>query len=93
MVILSTQQIATLRKLHSDHDDCLDLLNVIELLQNKPILDGLMGVEEAANRWQLEQSTIKKYCQAGKIPAIKISNTWIIDRRANRPLRYQFLEV
>ena len=90
MIILTDNQMNLLRKMHSDNDACLDLLNVIDVLQNKPVLDGVMGVEEASQRWELEQSTIKKYCQRGRIPAVKISNTWIIDRRATRPTRYHF---
>lgn len=53
---------------------------------NNP-LHMIMGVAEASVLWDLEQSTIKKLCRAGKIESIKIGDTWIMRKDEKQPER------
>lgn len=50
------------------------------------ILKQIMGVTEAAERWGVDPSTIKKMCSSGRIPAIKIGETWIMSKDQERPM-------
>lgn len=50
-------------------------------------LKMIMGVAEASTLWHLEQSTIKKMCQSGKIESVKIGDTWIIRKDEKQPER------
>lgn len=50
-------------------------------------LHMIMGVAEASALWDLEQSTIKKMCQSGKIESVKIGDTWIIRKDEKQPER------
>lgn len=49
------------------------------------VLDQIMGVNEAAERWNLSPGTIKNYCAQGKILARKIEGRWIIDKNQPNP--------
>lgn len=49
-------------------------------------LKHIMGITEAADRWGIESSTIKKMCQRGELPAVKIGDTWIMRRDQERPV-------
>jgi len=44
-----------------------------------------MGVEEAAERWNLAPGYIKNLCNAGKVKAVKIGKTWILDKTQPNP--------
>lgn len=48
-------------------------------------LNAVMGVAEAADKWGLEHSTIKKMCQKGQIIARKVGDTWIMPADHDRP--------
>lgn len=48
-------------------------------------LDHIMGVEEAAERWSLAPGYIKNLCATGKVKAVKIGKTWVIDKRQPNP--------
>ena len=50
------------------------------------ILNRLMGLEEAAEFWGISVCTLKKYCVSGKVDAVKIGNTWILDKLQPKPL-------
>lgn len=50
-----------------------------ELIQQNP-LNSVMGVEEAAELWSLSPGYIKNLCAAGKVNAVKIGKTWVIDK-------------
>lgn len=47
------------------------------------VLESVIGVEEAAEKWGLSPGTVKNYCAEGRIIAKKIGKTWVID--ANQP--------
>lgn len=49
------------------------------------MLDNLIGVEKAAELWQLSPGYIKNLCAAGKLEAVKIGNTWVIDKSQPNP--------
>ena len=44
-----------------------------------------MGVEEAAERWQLSSGYIKNLCASNKVIARKIGKTWIILKNQPNP--------
>lgn len=48
-------------------------------------LDSVIGVEEAAELWNLAPGYIKNLCASGKVKAVKIGKTWIIDKNQGRP--------
>lgn len=48
-------------------------------------LENIMGVEEAAKRWGLESSTVKKMCQRGQLPSVRIGLVWILRKDQDRP--------
>lgn len=48
-------------------------------------LEQIMGVEEAAARWQLTPGHIKNLCNHGKLSAVKIGNVWVIDKNQTNP--------
>lgn len=45
----------------------------------------IMGVDEAAKVWGLSAGYIKNLCAAGKVEALKIGKTWVIDRKQENP--------
>lgn len=49
------------------------------------ILDQVIGVEEAAELWNLSPGYIKNLCAEGKVQAKKIGKTWIIARDQENP--------
>jgi hypothetical protein len=49
------------------------------------VLDQIMGVNEASERWGLKPGTIKNLCAARKILSRKIDNRWIIDKNQPNP--------
>lgn len=48
-------------------------------------LDHIMSVEQAAQRWKLHPSYVKNLCAQGKIRAVKLGKTWIIDKSQTHP--------
>ncbi|MBC6975099.1 MULTISPECIES: helix-turn-helix domain-containing protein [Bacillus] len=48
-------------------------------------LDEVMGVEEAAEKWDMPPGTIKNLCAAGEVKAKKIGNRWIISKKQQSP--------
>lgn len=50
-----------------------------ELVQLDP-LQMVIGVEEAAEMWNLSPGYVKNLCAVGKIKAVKIGKTWVIDK-------------
>jgi hypothetical protein len=48
-------------------------------------LEKIMGVDEAAELWQLSPGYIKNLCAAGKINCKKIGKTWVIDKTQPNP--------
>ena len=47
----------------------------------------VMGVNEAGKVWGLQPMYVKNLCAEGKVQAIKIGKTWIIDRNQTNPKR------
>lgn len=43
-------------------------------------LDHIMGIDDAAEKWNLSRSRVHKLCNEGKIPHKMISNAIILDR-------------
>lgn len=48
-------------------------------------LDHIMGVQEAAEIWGLSPGTIKNYCAEGRVKAVQIGKTWILDKNQQNP--------
>lgn len=48
-------------------------------------LTQIMGTEEAAERWQLSQDHIKRLCRDGKVIAVQIGKTWVLERDQPNP--------
>ena len=44
-------------------------------------LENLIGVEEASKILGFAPSTVKDKCAAGKLPAVKIGKTWVLDKK------------
>lgn len=44
------------------------------------IWDSYFNVIEAGRRLKVHPETVKRLCRQGDIPAIKIHNTWLINR-------------
>jgi excisionase family DNA binding protein len=45
-----------------------------------PVWDNYLNVIEASRRLGVHPETIKRFCRQGDLPAIKIHNTWLINR-------------
>jgi len=45
-----------------------------------PIWDHYFNVIEASRQLKVHPETVKRLCRQGDIPAIKIHNTWLINR-------------
>jgi excisionase family DNA binding protein len=43
-------------------------------------LDDYLTVIEAARRLGIHPDTVKRLCRQGDIPAVKLRNTWLVDR-------------
>jgi len=43
-------------------------------------LENYLMVIEAAKRLKIHPDTVKRLCRQGDIPAVKIRNTWLIDK-------------
>ncbi len=43
-------------------------------------LESYLNVIEAGRRLKVHPETVKRLCRQGDLPAIKIHNTWLIDR-------------
>ena len=43
-------------------------------------MDSYYNVIEASRRLKVHPETVKRLCRQGDLPAIKIHNTWLIDR-------------
>lgn len=52
--------------------------------KNNP-LENIMGVNEAAEMWGLAPGTIKNLCNEGKLKAVKIGKTWVLDKNQPNP--------
>lgn len=48
-------------------------------------LNQIMGVDEAAKLWGLAPGYIKNLCNKGKVDAVKIGKTWILDKNQPNP--------
>ena len=44
------------------------------------LLDNYFNVIEAGRRLRVHPETVKRLCRQGDLPAVKIHNTWLIDR-------------
>ena len=45
-----------------------------------PVWDNYLNVIEASRQLKVHPETVKRLCRQGDIPAIKIHNTWLINR-------------
>lgn len=48
-------------------------------------LTNIMGTVEAARLWGYEESSVKKMCQQGKLKAVRIGKTWVLDKNQPNP--------
>ncbi len=49
------------------------------------VLDHIMGVEEAGERWGLSSDHVKLLCREGKVEAKKIGKTWVLVKDQPNP--------
>jgi excisionase family DNA binding protein len=45
-----------------------------------PIWDNYLNVIEVGRRLKIHPETVKRLCRQGDLPAIKIHNTWLINK-------------
>ena len=45
-----------------------------------PIWDSYLNVIEASRHLKVHPETVKRLCRQGDLPAVKIHNTWLINR-------------
>jgi excisionase family DNA binding protein len=45
-----------------------------------PVLDNYLTIIEASHRLKVHPETVKRLCRQGNLPAIKIHNTWLINK-------------
>ncbi|MBE9512498.1 MAG: helix-turn-helix domain-containing protein [Chloroflexi bacterium] len=43
-------------------------------------LDNYFNVIEASHRLKVHPETVKRLCRQGDLPAVKLHNTWLINR-------------
>lgn len=53
--------------------------------EDSTLLQGIMGTEEAAEKWGLSNGYVKNLCNKGVIQARKIGPTWILDINTPNP--------
>lgn len=63
----------------------LDRTYLLGYYQQGNVLNNIIGVNEAAELWNLSPGTIKNYCASGRIKAKKIGQTWVIDKDQPNP--------
>ena len=44
------------------------------------VLDSYFNVMEAGRRLKVHPETVKRLCRQGDLPAVKVHNTWLIDK-------------
>ena len=42
-------------------------------------MNDLLSVPEAAERLGLKPAMVRRYCQSGDLPAVKVTGAWLID--------------
>jgi len=45
-----------------------------------PVWDNYLNVIEASRHLKVHPETVKRLCRQGDLPAVKIHNTWLINR-------------
>jgi excisionase family DNA binding protein len=45
-----------------------------------PVLDSYLTIIEASHRLKVHPETVKRLCRQGDLPAVKIHNTWLINK-------------
>jgi len=48
-------------------------------------LQQLWSCQDASKEWELSPHYIKNLCKAGKVKAVQIGKTWIIDKNQPNP--------
>lgn len=48
-------------------------------------LKNIIGTETASERWGLSQDHIKRLCRDGKVKAVQIGKTWVLDINQPNP--------
>ncbi|GGP14217.1 helix-turn-helix domain-containing protein [Oceanobacillus neutriphilus] len=54
-------------------------------MKNQNVLEQIMGVETAGELWGFSPDHVKKLCRDGKVKAVKIGKTWILDKNQENP--------
>lgn len=52
---------------------------------NHDCLTQIMSCQDASKTWQLSPHYIKNLCSEGKVKAVQIGKTWIIDKNQPNP--------
>jgi excisionase family DNA binding protein len=77
-----TDKIEFIKKQHEEL-----ILKLQTTIKELNFTELVMGVEEAADLWNLSPGYIKNLCAEGKINAKKIGKTWVIDKNQPNPSR------
>jgi len=51
------------------------------------VLNKIMGVVEASEKWGFSPDHVKKMCRDGDVEATKIGKTWILEKEQETPKR------
>jgi len=51
------------------------------------VLDKIMGVNEAAEKWGFSPDHVKRLCRDGDVSAVKIGKVWVIEKNQEKPKR------
>lgn len=49
------------------------------------VLEMIMGVKAAGEIWGLSPDQVKRLCRDGKVNAVRIGNTWILEKDQENP--------
>lgn len=49
------------------------------------VLNQIMGVDEAGEKWGYSPDHIKRMCRDGKVKAVKIGKTWVMEKNRESP--------
>ena len=49
-------------------------------MSKQDLLDSYVGVEEASERLNIHAESVRRLIRQGKLPAIKFSNKWLVER-------------
>ncbi|WP_040985551.1 helix-turn-helix domain-containing protein [Oceanobacillus jeddahense] len=58
---------------------------ILQSHRQRGLLSNLMSSKHASEYWGISEGYIKNLCAEGKIDAVKIGKSWVIDKRQENP--------